>query len=167
MKTLATACLLIVLSCAVPPREVGSQTTGQIGMKTQEVPWRGKSPRYPGLHSGPRERRPSNLLHKPPFGDRRHEFQRIDPADPFGILTERRMHSSGPIERFVDRESDLHPDHFSKPTQPYSNEDSVQIAWVSHYASGLLPGDDEATAIAVDNSGNVYVTGYSGSLPLD
>jgi len=43
--------------------------------------------------------------------------------------------------------------------------DSVQEAWVRHYASGNLPSDDRATAMAVDASGNTYVTGYSWRAP--
>ena len=37
----------------------------------------------------------------------------------------------------------------------------VDTAWVRHYGSGLIPSADAAVAVAVDASGNVYVTGYS------
>jgi len=40
----------------------------------------------------------------------------------------------------------------------------VDTAWVRHYASGLLSGEDNADAIAVDNDGNIYVTGNSGTV---
>jgi uncharacterized delta-60 repeat protein len=53
---------------------------------------------------------------------------------------------------------------------PFLNEqtstDIPQTAWVRHYASGLAPSDDKATAITVDNQGNVYVTGTSTKLPF-
>jgi uncharacterized delta-60 repeat protein len=39
--------------------------------------------------------------------------------------------------------------------------DGVQQEWLSQYGSGLLPGASEATAVAVDALGNVYVTGTS------
>ncbi|MDZ7291671.1 MAG: SBBP repeat-containing protein [candidate division KSB1 bacterium] len=71
-------------------------------------------------------------------------------------------------ERFRGRESFhpwLHlPDVLdSSPlSQAQSLSDSVQEAWVSHYASQLFSDDDEALAVVTDDSGNVYVTGWSG-----
>jgi uncharacterized delta-60 repeat protein len=39
--------------------------------------------------------------------------------------------------------------------------DNVREAWVRHYGSGLVPGDDHPTAMVIDGFGNVYVTGAS------
>ena len=39
----------------------------------------------------------------------------------------------------------------------------VQEAWVAHYSSYLVPSVDNATALAIDASGNVYVAGTSDS----
>ncbi|MFQ6092549.1 MAG: SBBP repeat-containing protein [bacterium] len=86
----------------------------------------------------------------------------IDPTDPFGILTERRMPLLGRMERFMDEGAGFHSGHFPQPIHRESFADSVQTAWVRHYASGLAPAHDEAIALAVDHSGNVYVTGSSG-----
>ena len=45
--------------------------------------------------------------------------------------------------------------------QDSSLPDSVREAWVSHYASGLLPGDDCVTDMTIDTQGNIYVAGHS------
>jgi uncharacterized delta-60 repeat protein len=39
--------------------------------------------------------------------------------------------------------------------------------WVRHYASGLAPASDQANDIAIDNQGNIYVTGYSDGSGTD
>ncbi len=41
----------------------------------------------------------------------------------------------------------------------------VREEWVRHYGSGYAPAYDEPAAIAVDNSGNIYITGSSSSKP--
>ncbi len=43
--------------------------------------------------------------------------------------------------------------------------ESIYVAWVKHYASGLAPSHDVARDIEVDSMGNVYVTGVSTKLP--
>ncbi len=50
-------------------------------------------------------------------------------------------------------------------TYSQSPSDSVEVAWINHYSSGLLPAEDEATDMAVDGFGNVFVTGSSSNLP--
>ncbi|MDZ7262317.1 MAG: SBBP repeat-containing protein [candidate division KSB1 bacterium] len=67
------------------------------------------------------------------------------------------------FERHFDRVG-KHTHSHSVQRPSYSG--GVDTAWVRHYASGLIPGDDGATAMAVDGSGNVYVTGYSLGLGI-
>ena len=50
--------------------------------------------------------------------------------------------------------------------ESYTLSNSVQQEWVNYYSSGMLAGPDAATAVAADDSGNVYVTGYSAGLPF-
>lgn len=44
-------------------------------------------------------------------------------------------------------------------TQMHNSFGSVDTAWMRTYASGLFAQDDESYDIAVDDSGNTYVTG--------
>jgi uncharacterized delta-60 repeat protein len=72
---------------------------------------------------------------------------------------------------FQDRGAELDAEYDSESSnrparalvgQKQSFSDSVQAAWVSRYASGLVAGVDEATTICIDGSGNVYISGRSG-----
>jgi len=67
---------------------------------------------------------------------------------------------------FSNRMALHRPHNLFGPTQTSGFSDSMRQAWVSHYASRLLPGSDAAAAIAVDASGNAYVTGYIMNPPF-
>jgi len=99
------------------------------------------------------------IFYKPPFADRRHDLRRIDSAEPFDNLTEKRMPPLERMGRFTDRGADYHFDHFPQPSQRQTFPDSVREAWVRHYADS--DSSAESCALAVDAAGNVYVTGYS------
>ena len=64
-------------------------------------------------------------------------------------------------EDFGEKRASILTNFSSQLTDTQSFSDSVQALWVSHYASGLVSVDDIATATGVDESGNIYVTGYS------
>lgn len=58
------------------------------------------------------------------------------------------------------------------PLRPHASKewnsmagDTATMIWSTAYASGLAPSNDEAHDIAVDDSGNVYVTGTGTQLP--
>lgn len=71
---------------------------------------------------------------------------------PSGILV------TGKSEYSLSKNSDqLHYDYFTVKYEPEKGE----ILWEARYNNDIVDGEDVATALAVDDSGNVYVTGYS------
>ncbi len=48
-------------------------------------------------------------------------------------------------------------------SQTHTFTGGIDTAWVRHYGSGLAPLDAGSNAVAVDQGGNVYVTGWSHS----
>ena len=85
--------------------------------------------------------------------------QTIGQGNPFAIFQKDSLQQSKDI---ISNE-----EMFPPPLFPYLSNEShdlqgdVQVAWVNYYGVSCQPGFDEATAIAIDQLGNVYVTGYS------
>ena len=42
-----------------------------------------------------------------------------------------------------------------------SGRAQIQQAWVTHYNNGITNGTHQAVKMALDSSGNIYVTGFS------
>jgi len=118
---------------------------------------------------------PENYFTQPQFIQRRAPFSLLNQYAE--TRTQRRNERMNPQ---VDRSDFLYRDrqgafsnHFSATNRFNSSafhgatitSDSVKIGWVQEYASELAPSDDGAIALALDAEGNVYVAGYSTSLP--
>ena len=56
--------------------------------------------------------------------------------------------------------TDLHKELSNKGISDVT-ADTITESWVRHYPSGLVSDDDNAYAIVIDTSGNIYVTGSS------
>ena len=111
-----------------------------------------------------------------------HYFTGYNPANTYGRLNDAEdMHKEKQILPEMEGWHDLFPgrwgynlNHFQSPMQPGGSLSSiasrltedVEEAWVSQYASGLAPSKDRAQAVAIDDLGNVYVTGSSTNLPF-
>ena len=114
-----------------------------------------------------------NLKEQIPPGFFEHElFPAQDPSRPWHLpLSGSDGLNAGklPFSNFLfDRERHRNVRAFqpANAASPLHRVDSVQTEWARQYASALAPGYDFATAITVDNAGNVYVAGYSSNLPF-
>lgn len=68
--------------------------------------------------------------------------------------------------RFFPGEKDFYNSGYPFSPVTANASDSVQHAWVSHYASGILSGVDSPAAMTVDGQGNIYVTGFNPGIPF-
>jgi uncharacterized delta-60 repeat protein len=99
-----------------------------------------------------------------------HQFDGRNAADPGDFI---RMNHPSFFQQHRQPYFNAHPHsprhvlelHKPRRHKPDLFSDSLNIGWSQRYASQLAPGHDQATAVAVDGYGNVYVTGYSTKLP--
>ncbi|MFA6455416.1 MAG: SBBP repeat-containing protein [Bacteroidota bacterium] len=75
------------------------------------------------------------------------------------LLKDRSLHSHFPKKPW--EKSSTRPAHNQNFYQKTSS--GVDTAWVRYYASGVIPSNDHAVKVAVDNDGNIFVTGTSDS----
>ncbi|MDI6767731.1 MAG: SBBP repeat-containing protein, partial [Bacteroidota bacterium] len=77
------------------------------------------------------------------------------------LLDRRNLRRYSPQNRILPSRSIPDNDHHTNLFINETHCDSVYKEWSTDYASGLAPSHGIAFAMAIDNSGNVYVTGVS------
>jgi len=158
MKTKPALLLFIILAMLqLAPLQAQNSAENEKAIKqTSPLDRRGRQvgrERRPIDSDARRERWPDNELLLPGR----------DSADPSHPLSEKQKRLLERRQRLMERGAFPRS---KQPLQLQNPSDDVQEVWVSRYASGLAASSDAATAIAVDGSGNVYVTGLSSSLPF-
>jgi len=159
MKTSTTVFLLLVLLSAAP---VHDQNRSDDAAPPRRTPFR---------HPGSKrhfDKAGMNFFAGASFQDRDYSRPWRSAMEPYHKRSERWMNSPGGLfeKSRHEQNTPLRANRAPGSNETQSLSDSVQAAWVKHYASQSLPGLDEATAIAVDGAGNVYVTGYSPKSPF-
>jgi uncharacterized delta-60 repeat protein len=167
MKTLSIIYIVTAMFCASLSQEVFAQKVeqkkhyGQSLSNLKEIshlmprspsfPQKLESQRLPSDHQIVKDDFIRSLIPTKLFLDG------IEKEMPF---SDREILYDGKIKTFTDRRTSLYSDYSSRSNKSQTISDAVQQAWVRYYGVGSLPSFDEATAIAVDKFGNVYVTGY-------
>ena len=87
------------------------------------------------------------------------------PLEPYSqyVVDDTQLHPSAKHRRSrYTQICDLKGSH--KFTQTDASRDNVSVLWMRSYSSGLVPTIDHAKAMAIDNSGNMLVTGSTRDL---
>lgn len=148
MKTLTIACFLTALLHTAPQSGIHAQDFSEKGRPMNRVPF---------LRPGLKEQPPHGFSERTYLKDREYWLPRTNPEDFFDNFPGKKTSLLSSL-RSPGKAS------LGKVQKNLSN--GIQEAWVRHYASGMAPSYNDAAAIAVDGSGNVYVTGTSSKLPF-